>query len=282
MIAWTRSVGRGVGQLRMTTSIADFRACRADAAFVSCPEITGRSWPIQPAAGNAGWASWLQLEHHRPGVPEPVRSAKSSNANGVPSQSPGLARSAYPGSTAQTILTTPTGLRPTTGRDASGTPLGFDGIGRGVPRVAPAAQPWALGQNPVGVRRDWCRSAATSAEPVAPHEPPPASRFRRVLDSSRRSRCRRAWSAAVGERGRSPGRTNVSTADGSASAGTEDVPPCSPCSPWLNRFSFDHGGHGVHGDHEFCVWAREPKWANKPLETNADSASLRRHRSAFR
>ncbi|NJR20193.1 MAG: hypothetical protein HC777_00955 [Hyphomonadaceae bacterium] len=39
------------------------------------------------------------------------------------------------------------------------------------------------------------------AEPFAPHEPPPASRFRGVLDFARRIRCRRAWSAAVGELG---------------------------------------------------------------------------------
>jgi hypothetical protein len=33
-----------------------------------------RPWPNQPAAGNAGWALWFQVDHHRPGVPEPVRS----------------------------------------------------------------------------------------------------------------------------------------------------------------------------------------------------------------
>jgi hypothetical protein len=58
----------------MTTLIADCRASRDGAAFASRSEIAGRSWPIQPAAGNAGWASGFQLEPHRPGVPEPVRS----------------------------------------------------------------------------------------------------------------------------------------------------------------------------------------------------------------
>ena len=32
-------------------------------------------WPNQPAAGNAGTAFWLTIEHHCPGVPEPERSA---------------------------------------------------------------------------------------------------------------------------------------------------------------------------------------------------------------
>jgi hypothetical protein len=32
-------------------------------------------WPNQPAAGNAGIASQLTIEHHWPGVPEPERSA---------------------------------------------------------------------------------------------------------------------------------------------------------------------------------------------------------------
>ena len=31
----------------------------------------------KPAAGNAGIASQLTIEHHRPGVPEPERSATS-------------------------------------------------------------------------------------------------------------------------------------------------------------------------------------------------------------
>jgi hypothetical protein len=66
-------VGSGVGHSHMTTLLADCRATRDGA--VPRSEIAGRSWPIQPAAGNAGWASGFQLEPHRPGVPEPVRSA---------------------------------------------------------------------------------------------------------------------------------------------------------------------------------------------------------------
>jgi len=67
----------GIGLSDMTTSITDYRARRDGEPVASLSEIAGRSWPIQPGAGNAGWASWFQLEHHRPGVPDPVRSAKA-------------------------------------------------------------------------------------------------------------------------------------------------------------------------------------------------------------
>jgi len=71
-----------LGYSDMMASITVSRARRAGEAFASRPEIAGRSWPIQPAAGNAGWASGLQLEHHRPGVPEPVRWAIPESAHG--------------------------------------------------------------------------------------------------------------------------------------------------------------------------------------------------------
>ena len=68
------------------------------------------------------------------------------------------------------------------GRGVGGTPLGFEAIGNGLPRVGARSsrQPWALRRNAVGVLRAPCCSAATSAEPVAPHEPPPTSRIRRA------------------------------------------------------------------------------------------------------
>jgi hypothetical protein len=37
--------------------------------------MAGRSVPIKPAAGNAGWGFCFQPERHRPGMPEPDRSA---------------------------------------------------------------------------------------------------------------------------------------------------------------------------------------------------------------
>jgi hypothetical protein len=60
----------------MTTLISGSRAIRDGAGFTSRAEVAGRSWPIQPAPGNAGRALWFQLDHHRPGVPEPVRSVR--------------------------------------------------------------------------------------------------------------------------------------------------------------------------------------------------------------
>jgi hypothetical protein len=36
-------------------------------------------WPNQPAAGNAGIASRLTIQHHCPGVPEPGRSAVATS-----------------------------------------------------------------------------------------------------------------------------------------------------------------------------------------------------------
>ncbi len=53
-------------------TIPDAIASRIVAAYVR-PSIAGRSWPIQPAAGNAGQAPRLQFEPRRPGVPEPSR-----------------------------------------------------------------------------------------------------------------------------------------------------------------------------------------------------------------
>ena len=114
--------------------------------------------PIQALATNADSASLRP--HHS------ARSAKSSNANGVPTQSPGLARSAHPGIAIPMSSSTPTGLRPPLGRDAGGTPLGFQLKGR-LPRVGARSsrQPWALLRNAVGVgRTDGCASSA-NAEP---------------------------------------------------------------------------------------------------------------------
>lgn len=107
-----------------------------------------------------------ELESASSGPPSPsaavahlFRSAKSSNANGVPSRSPGLSRSAYPGFAVMTSPSTPTGLRALEGCDVGETPLGFNGIGNGEPRVAarPSWQPRAGGQNAFSVRGGRCR-----------------------------------------------------------------------------------------------------------------------------
>jgi hypothetical protein len=163
-----------------------------------------------PAAPNPARASQFQVGHHWRGVGEPDRSAKSSNAKGVPSQSPGLPRSGYPGFTGMTSPSTPTGLCPErpTRLDSHDTPRtqprwGWGRIcGTRSQGSASAAQPWAGGRNAVGVRRDGCCGLATNAEPVAPHEPPPASRISRARVFERWIRSRHARTAAVGERGR--------------------------------------------------------------------------------
>jgi len=115
----------------------------------------------------------LSLHPHR----SSLRSAKTSNAKGVPSSSPALPRSGYAGNTQSKLLSTPTGLRPQFGRGAGGTPLGFDGIGDVAPRVdAPASrQPWAGRRNAVGVRRELSLARRPSAEQGAP--PNSAQRF---------------------------------------------------------------------------------------------------------
>ncbi len=66
-----RPIGELLGLCGIAT-IPDAIASRIVAACVR-PGIAGRSWPIHPAAGNAGWASRLQLEPRWPGVPEPER-----------------------------------------------------------------------------------------------------------------------------------------------------------------------------------------------------------------
>jgi hypothetical protein len=105
------------------------------------------------------------------------RSAKPANANGVPSRSPGLPRSGYPGVAVMMLPPTPTGLRPPMGRGVDGTPLGFDVIGDDLPRVGARSsrQPWAGGPNAFSVRRIRYARLRTGAEPGAP--PNPAPRF---------------------------------------------------------------------------------------------------------
>ena len=51
-----------------------FAACHALGVYESMLGEFGQS-ANKPAPGNAGWVSGFQIDHHRPGVPEPGRSA---------------------------------------------------------------------------------------------------------------------------------------------------------------------------------------------------------------
>ncbi len=100
----------------------------------------------------------IASETHWRGVGEPRRSAKSSNANGVPARSPGLPRSGYPGFAVMKSPSTPTGLRRFEGYAVGGTPLGFDGNGDDATQGSPASagQPWAGGRNAFSVPGGRC------------------------------------------------------------------------------------------------------------------------------
>src|SRR5258708_7702687 len=80
------------------------------------------------------------------------RGVKSVNPEGIPSLSPGLRGTSYPGLRFSEDQPTPTGLYQT---DAStgATPLGLRPIWNGFPRVARASQPWAELCNPFGIAR---------------------------------------------------------------------------------------------------------------------------------
>ena len=136
-----------------------------------------------------GWENFRPGSTNRPSHNQ--SSAGSLNANGVPSQSPGLPRSGYPGSVSIMLHRTPTGLRPRVGC-VGGTPLGFDALGRTLPRVGARAsrQPWALRRNAVGVRRLFCDGS--------PHRSP--NQIARPNAGGRfhfRSRGRRHWPGVV-------------------------------------------------------------------------------------
>ena len=83
---------------------------------------------------------WPSLQQAR-GAPNP---------NGIVSSSPGLRGTSYPG-WLSTMVTTPTGLRPTISAETQ--PRWGCSRSVGFPRVARAAQPWAGGRNPFGILR---------------------------------------------------------------------------------------------------------------------------------
>jgi len=86
------------------------------------------------------------------------------NPNGIPSLSPGLRGTSYPGCPMKTG-TTLKGLRHAApdkpGMDA--TPLGLEKIFDRFPRIAPASQPWADGRNPFGIETG---AGSTGYQPV--------------------------------------------------------------------------------------------------------------------
>ena len=84
----------------------------------------------------------LNLTHKFPRMPH--------NPEGIASLSPGLRRQALPWVTRSKISTTPTGLCQRGDREDA-TPLGLRRDSARFPGVAPAAQPRALGRNPVGI-----------------------------------------------------------------------------------------------------------------------------------
>ncbi len=104
-------------------TIPDAIASGIVAAYVR-PSIAGRSWPIQPAAGNAGRASRLQLEPRLPAVPEPARWLQIEGG----------------------------------ARAVDGAPSGFDRIGDDATQGSPtsAGQPWAGGRNAFSVPGGRC------------------------------------------------------------------------------------------------------------------------------
>jgi len=150
----------------------------------------------QAAALNALTAFSCNAGPARRRVSEQHRSAKTSNAKGVPSSSPVLPRSGYAGITQSKLLSTPTGLRPLFGRGVDGTPLGVRGD-------------WGLGTQgrrfcvapTLGWRseRRWRSSRTWHADrPTLNHEVERMStlsrlcRFVRACSSAHRSPCRSA------------------------------------------------------------------------------------------
>ena len=75
---------------------------------------------------------------------------KPLNPEGIPSLSPGLRGTSYPGFGCSEDRPTPTGLHPSAA-SSDANPLGLRPIWRRFPRVARASQPWAELCNPFGI-----------------------------------------------------------------------------------------------------------------------------------
>ena len=74
------------------------------------------------------------------------------NPNGIPSQSPGLRGTSYPGSRVPRLFPNPNGVASSATRRFATTPLGLTNILESVPRVVAPLQPWAEGHCPVGAK----------------------------------------------------------------------------------------------------------------------------------
>jgi len=72
-----------------------------------------------------------------------------TNPNGIPSQSPGLRGTSYPGCIVREVFN-PNGVVSFGSRRCAATPLGLNHQSNCAPRVVAALQPWAEGHSPFG------------------------------------------------------------------------------------------------------------------------------------
>jgi hypothetical protein len=89
------------------------------------------------------------------------------NANGVPTSSPGLRGTRYPGSWSRQTSQPPRGCAPNDARSAmpDGTALRFDSSSAPIPRVGLISfgQPWAEGRKPVGLGIPYANGVSSSS-----------------------------------------------------------------------------------------------------------------------
>jgi len=108
-------------------------------------------------------ATPLGLKHHSNRVPRVVASLQpwallrspfganrsTANPNGIPSHSPGLRGTSYPGCIVREV-SNPNGVVSFGSRRCAATPLGLKRQSNRVPRVVASLQPWAEGHSPFG------------------------------------------------------------------------------------------------------------------------------------
>jgi len=88
----------------------------------------------------------------------------TANPNGIPSQSPGLRGTSYPGCIVREV-SNPNGVVSFGSRRCATTPLGLKHQPNRVPRVVASLQPWALLRSPFGANRGTPRSVSTPTPP---------------------------------------------------------------------------------------------------------------------
>ena len=95
----------------------------------------------------------LKFEHRSMALTVALCRSAAGNPKGIPSQSPGLRGTSYPGSCVGQRADQPQrGCGP--GAGGAATPLGLLSLRTALPRVARSSQPWAVGRNPVGIPGD--------------------------------------------------------------------------------------------------------------------------------